>query len=48
MSSHCNIDMVTRSEIIALHNEGANTTEISREIGVSVSIFLHLFHLSII
>lgn len=39
MSSRCNIDLVTRSQIIALHNEGKNLSDIARETGVNVSIF---------
>ncbi|XP_047984795.1 uncharacterized protein LOC125225229 [Leguminivora glycinivorella] len=35
MSSHNNIDVVKRSQIIALHEEGRNISEIARETGVN-------------
>lgn len=37
MSSRSNIDMATRAQIIALHNQGLNYSEISRETGLNVS-----------
>lgn len=39
MSSRCNIDLVNRSQIIALHNQGKKISEIAREAGVNVSSF---------
>lgn len=43
MSSKCNISIVTRAEIVSLHNQGKNYSEISRELGVTVSEFKMLF-----